>query len=426
MRALKPQGEPAHSAHPSRQAAVPWGLVGLLAALMCVAYLDRVNIGFAALTMNAALGLTPAQFGFAAGIFAVGYAAAGLPSTWALQRFGARRVLAAGALAWGLTAASTAFVHSALGLDILRGLLGVAEAGLAPGTVLVMNAHLPAHLRGRLFGVYFSILPVSQLIAGPLSGVLLSVHALGLAGWQWVFLAEGLPSVALAAGVLRGLPAAPPAAEAACERADGPSEGTFWQGLRGAPVWALSGLCALQSTAGIGVLLFLPLLTRSMGFTVTMSALTATIPAACAAALLPLWGLWSDKARHRGSVAAAANLAVAAGLAGAALLLPSPWALVPLSVALTAFFGSLAPFWTLPAQGGAGAAAAAGIALVTLCGNLGQLAGPWLLGALSPRPGDYGAGLGVLAGIAALAAAGLAAFTAWTARVRAAALTVTR
>lgn len=160
-------------------------IVTLLIAAMFLAYLDRVNLGFAALTMNSALGLTQRQFGFAAGVFSIGYAVAGIPSTLMLQRMGARRWLALTTALWGACSIATAFVHQPGELYTVRLLLGMAEAGLAPGTVLYASTWFPQEYRGRVFGAYFMVLPASQLVAGPLSSVLLGASGrLGLSGWQ--------------------------------------------------------------------------------------------------------------------------------------------------------------------------------------------------------------------------------------------------
>lgn len=396
-------------------------IVVTLIALMFFAYLDRVNVAFAALRMNAALGLTGAQFGFAAGIFALGYAAAGIPSTIMLERVGARRWLALTTALWGLCSTASAFVTGPRELYTIRFLLGIAEAGLAPGTVLYASGWFPKEYRGRVFGGYFLVLPISQLAAGPLCSALLGASgALGLAGWQWIFVAEGLPSLALAVVVL-GLLTESPAhahwlsaqqqewllAKLAREQADRPvlsAAPAHWQALRNPRVWLLAVVCLLQSTAGIGILIFLPLIIHSTGFSARATGIMATIPAAAAAACLPLWGIWADRAKSREPVAATACAVMASGLMGTAMLLPSPWAVLPICLAFMGFFGGLAPFWTLPSAFLTGAGAAVGISLITLTGNMGQLVGPYVLGRLADVSHSYSTGLTILAGFAALAA----------------------
>jgi MFS family permease len=177
-------------------------IVPLLSPVLFFAYLDRVNLGFAALTMNQDLHLTNTQFGTAAGCFAVGYAVAGIPSTLMLHRLGARRWISLTMLIWGLCSAATAFVTRPQELFGVRALLGMAEAGLAPGVVLYTSRWFPSEYRGRMFGTLFMINPLSQLIGSPLSSVLLAADGrLGLAGWQWLFIVEALPTLLLAAVV---------------------------------------------------------------------------------------------------------------------------------------------------------------------------------------------------------------------------------
>ncbi len=403
-----------------------WRIVPLMALTMLCAFIDRVNIGFAALTMNRDLGISNATFGLGVGFFAIGYALAAIPSTLLLNRFGARRWISLIAVAWGLCSAGTAFVTRSEELLAVRLLLGAAEAGFSPGVILYFSRWFPGEYRGRVLGSWFFIAPVGLLAGGPLSSALLSFDGpLGLAGWQWLFIIEAIPSVLLAVLVFCFLTDAPgearwlPAAEKqwlleqlAREQRDlaatvGASP--VWQILASTKVWVLTAVNLVISTAGIGIMIFLPLIAQSVGFSIADAGLITAIAGAASALALPFWGAWSDRSRSREAVVAVACGGTALALLATALLLPSPWAVAPICVALIGFYGSLVAFWTLPSAFLLGAGAAAGIAFINLVGNFGMLTGPWLIGHLSDRSHSYSVGVMGLAAIAAIGAAALAA-----------------
>lgn len=398
-------------------AKVWWRIVPLLALALLFNYLDKVNIGFAALQMNKDLGLSNSVFGVASGLFSFGYALAAIPSTLLLERVGARRWMSCMMVAWGLCSASTAFVSRPEELVVARVALGVAEAGFTPGVILYLSYWFPAEYRGRVLGSFLLILPLALVIGGPISSALLSCDGhFGLAGWKWLFLCEGLPAVLLA-GVVVGLLADKPGkalwlsnaektwligqlGEARTERTN------FAATVRALANWRVVLLATALfgiTTSGTGALIFLPTVIRSMGFSVGATGLVAALPALVATCVFPLWGVWTDRSPHREGVVAVTCLALSVGLCGAAALLPSPWALVPLTIALVGFFGSVVPFWTLPSSFLTGASAAAGIALINIAGNMGGFSGPTLLGRLSDITKSYNGGLAGLAGPVALA-----------------------
>src|SRR5262249_24819450 len=185
-------------------------LIPFLFILYIVSFLDRVNVGFAALEMNRELGLSPAVYGFAAGIFFIGYSLFEVPSNLILARVGARLWIARIMITWGLIAASMMFVRGPISLSVLRFLLGVAEAGFFPGIIFYLSEWFPAEARARAVGRFMTAIPISGVIGGPISGALLGLNGrLGLAGWQWLFLLEGLPAVALGVAVFWYLPDRP-------------------------------------------------------------------------------------------------------------------------------------------------------------------------------------------------------------------------
>ena len=394
-------------------------VVPLLALVLFLNYLDKVNIGFASLQMNRDLALSNTAFGVAAGLFAIGYAFAAIPSTLLLNRCGARRWVSLVMVIWGLCSAATAFVTTRSGLYLARVALGAAEAGFTPGVIFYLNSWFPSAYRGRALGSFLIILPIALVVGGPLSSVLLSVNGLlGLEGWQWLFLVEGLPSVVLAGLVFAFLADSPRTARwlSAGERmwltqelaaedrkiSGSQSRARVRDALTQPRVLILAIAYHGIAASGTGAIIFLPLVIRSMGFSTSMTGIMAALPALVSALSLPLWGFWTDRAHDRSLVVAASCLAITTGLLGTAALFPAPLALAPLTLALVGFFGSVAPFWTLPSSMLTGAAAAAGIAAINVAGNLGSFSGPALFGWLADHLRSYTTGL---VGMAMLAAA---------------------
>jgi ACS family tartrate transporter-like MFS transporter len=396
-----------------------WHIVPLLSLVLLLNFLDKVNIGFASLQMNEDLHLSNSVFGVAAGVFAIGYALAAIPSTVLLQRLGARRWISFVMVVWGLCSAATALVSRPSELFVARIALGAAEAGFAPGVIFFLNSWFPSEYRGRVLGSFLLILPVAIVIGGPLSSALLACNRfLGLAGWKWLFLGEGLPSALLAVLVYRYLADSPRDAhwlsagdkktlmdELADEaqRIQGSQPAmSVWRTLAKPRVLLLAVVYHGIAMSGAGALIFLPLMIRSMGFSVQLTGIVAAAPALAAAVSLPLWGRWADRARRREWVVAMTCFAIAIGLWGTAMLLPAPLAVVPLTVAFVGYFGATAPFWTLPSSFLTGTAAAAAIAAINVVGNLGNFSGPALFGWLSDIH-SHAAGLIGVASVAALA-----------------------
>jgi MFS transporter, ACS family, tartrate transporter len=397
---------------------VIWRIVPLMALVLLFNYLDKVNIGFAAVTMNKDLGFSNTVFGASAGFFAFGYALFGVPSTLLLHRFGARRWITVIMVAWGLISAATAFVGTAREMLIVRFILGAAEAGFTPGMIFYFSLWFPSRYRGRVLGAFLLIYPFSLVIGGPFSSTLFSLDGfLGLHGWQWLFLIEALPTVALAVVVFAQLKDRPADAvwlstgertwlETALANETARLETASSKATLGRPwsdrrAWLLLAVNVGLSTSGIGAYFFMPLIIQSMGFSVKNTGLLVALPGIAATIILPLWGIWADRAKRRETVVAAACALIMIGLLGAAPLLPSVWAIIPLSIAMVGFFGGLVAFWTLPSQFSVGAGAAIGIAIINIMGNLGTFTGPYLLGWLSDKTGTYEAGLMSLAAIAA-------------------------
>ena len=400
-------------------------LLPFLFLLYVVCFLDRVNIGFAALQMNHDLGFSPAVYGFGAGVFFLGYVLFEVPSNLILARMGARVWIARIMITWGLVAAAMMFVRGPLSLYGLRFLLGVAEAGFFPGIIYYLSGWFPAAERARAVARFMIAIPRSGVLGGPLSGALLGLDGrLGLAGWQWLFLLEGLPAVLLGFVVLRYLTDRPeeavwltPAERAwlgahlsrereQCERTHGLS---VLQALANGTVWQLGLLTFLCTGFGQQVLgLWLPQIVRGLsGFSDFMVGVVSAVPNLVAAVAMVLVGAHSDRSGERLVHIAAAAGAASFGFLASAYLHSPVLAVLALSLAAAGLLSSHGPFWALPSTFLSGRAAAGGIALICSVANLSGFVGPYVIGLLKGASGSFHSGL-LLLGLVALAGAGLA------------------
>jgi MFS transporter, ACS family, tartrate transporter len=402
---------------------VTWRLVPLLFFLYVVAYVDRINIGFAALQIKSFLGMGDAAYGLAAGIFFAGYVIFQLPSNLILERIGARRWISFLMVAWGLISSCMIFARSPWHLYALRFLLGSAEAGFFPGIVFYLKGWFPPTARAKTLALFSAGGPVSAIIAGPLSGSLLRLHQARLAGWQWMFLLEGVPAVLLGVGVLLHLTNTPRDADwlsleeknwlidALSHEGETSHARPLATGLSAVfvspQIWLLVFVYFGLNCAGYGITFWLPSLIRNLSGagTITIGVLTA-IPYAAALIVMILAGAHSDRSgEHRWHIALPAFL-------GAIALLPAAYStsvtglVTALSVAVIAEFSMVGPFWALCTLVKPHHAATA-IALINSIGNLGGLAGSYAVGAL--KDANYGFRNGMLVLGAALAAAGVLA-----------------
>lgn len=398
-------------------------LVPFLGLLYFVSFLDRVNVGFAALTMNADVGLTPAMFGLGSGIFFIGYALFEVPSNLLLERVGARRWIARIMISWGVVSAAMALVAGPRSFYALRFLLGVAEAGFFPGILLYLTYWVPWERRGRILASFMLALPVSSAIGAPASAALLGMDHLGLRGWQWLFLLEGIPAIALGFAVLRLLPDRPRDADwlAADERDSLESElaaeraaiaAQSHAGLRDAlldgRVWVLSVVYFCVVTGLYGLSFWLPQILQGLaGWSDLQVGFATALPYVAAAVAMVAVGARSDRTGERRWHTALPAVAGAVALAVSAYPgLPPHAALAALALSAAGIYAVLPVFWTLPMAILTGTAAAAGIALINSIGNLGGFLGPTLIGFVKNASGDYGPSLLALAGLL-LAAGGI-------------------
>jgi ACS family tartrate transporter-like MFS transporter len=386
-------------------------------AFICyvVAYIDRVNIGFAATELQHDLGLTQWQYGFGAGLFFLAYCLFEIPSNLILERVGARRWIARILIGWGFVSMATMFVRDVWTFMGARVLLGIAEAGFFPGMVLYLTYWIPERERARTGALFMMAAPVAVIVGGPVSEALIGLDGrLGLEGWQWLFLVEGFPAVILGLLTLVVLTDRPEeatwlssndrdwltrtmAAEQRQRQAVGHS--SLRTSFASGRVWLLSGVLFMHSLVTYGIFLWLPKMLQDVSGTrgFALSTITA-LPFAAALVAMVIVGRHSDRTGERKLHVAACALTAAVGLVLAAASQGSLWLLV-LSFTLSqmAQRAVVGPFWALPPIFLGGTGAAAGIALINATGNLGGFAGPAIMGALRDMTGGYAGGLLVLA-----------------------------
>ena len=395
-------------------------LVPFLFLLYIVAYLDRVNVGFASLQMNRALGLSPRAYAWGAGIFFASYTLFELPSNLLLARLGARIWIARIMVTWGLVSAGMMFVRGAAGFAAMRFALGAAEAGFFPGIVYYLTRWFPERERARTIASFMTAVLGAGIVGGPISGACLSLDGVGgLAGWQWLFLLEGLPAAALGALVLRVLPDQPEearwlspaergalAARLAQEAHAGREAHTSpAAALTSGRTWLLAAVYFTIPVALYAASFWLPqIIKRASGWSDVAVGGMSAIPYIFGAFGMVASAHHSDRTGERRWHVAGAALLGAAGFAATARAGSAAGALVALSVAMAGLASMFGPFWTLATAHLRGTGAAAGIALINSIGNVGGFVGPYLLGYAVDRTGRFSAGLLLVA--ATLAAGG--------------------
>ncbi|GJD49602.1 Putative tartrate transporter [Methylobacterium crusticola] len=401
---------------------VAWRLVPFLCILYVVAFVDRINVGFAALTMSRDLGLTPTMFGFGAGIFFLSYFLFEVPSNLLLDRFGARRWIARVMITWGLISMGFAFITGPGQFYVLRFLLGVAEAGFFPGVILYLTYWFPKRWRGRVTAGFVVAIPIASAVAAPVSGYLLAMDGiLGFRGWQWMFILEAAPAVILGFVCLAYLTDRP--------------EGAAWltpeqrdwlvaemRAERGAPQhhslrevgatlvsWPVLRLALVYfglTTGLYGIELWLPQIVKGFGHSNIEVGFISALPYLLAIATMGAWARHSDRTGERFGHVAAACAVGCAGLVVAGLVhefvVPT---VIFLAIAIAGVMAARPPFWQLPTEFLSGTKAAAGIAAINSIGNLGGFVGPALIGWAREASGSFTLGLMISAATLALSAA---------------------
>jgi ACS family tartrate transporter-like MFS transporter len=395
-------------------------LIPFMVALYTVSFLDRVNVGFAALTMNKDLGFTPEIYGWGAGIFFFGYFLFEIPSNVILTHVGARRWICRIMASWGVISAANAFVQGPTSFYVVRFLLGLAEAGFAPGMIFYLSLWFPARLRARYTAAYFLAIPLTNVMGAPVSSLILGIDGvLGLHGWQWLFILEALPALMLAVVVFFFLPDGPAdahwldqgereriAGELFRERDDADDRlHDVRSALADSRVLLLAAIYFGIVVGLYGIGYWLPQMVQGMGFSNFAIGVLVALPYAAAGIAQYLWGRHSDHAAERvWHVALPAAFSSFAFAISAALQSPA-LVLVALAIAAIGICSTLAPFWAMPPQFLSGKGAAAGIAAINAVGNLGGFIGPYAVGWARQETGNYSGGMMILAGFLLAAAA---------------------
>jgi MFS transporter, ACS family, tartrate transporter len=392
-------------------------LIPLMLVLFLVNYLDRVNVAFAALTMNRDLNFSPAVYGFGAGVLFLGYFAFHVPANLILERVGARRWMFSILLVWGVLSAATALVQGPISFYVLRFLLGAAESGLYPGLIYYLTLWFPPEYRARYVANFLIGLPLAFVIGAPLSTLLLELDGLlGFRGWQWMFVLEGLPACVLAFVVLKMMPDSPAQAgwlsqaekqfiAARLAAQEPPKHPRLLQALSDKRVIALGLIYLADQSAASGSRFWLPQIVQGMGFSNLLTGVIVALPFVVAMGAMFLWGRSSDLREERVWHVAIPLLLTALGFVIAMNTSSTVVALVALSVSMIGPLMFLGPFWGFGAAFLGGRAAAGAIAVVSALGSLGGFIGPNVVGVLREATASYAPGIIALAVALAVSAA---------------------
>ena len=384
-------------------------LIPLLMVSYFAAYLDRVNVGFAALTMNKSLGFSAEVFGIGSGIFFLGYFLFEVPSNLILSKVGARKWIARILLTWGVVSGATAFVTGTWSFLGIRFLLGLAEAGFYPGIILYLTWWFPSAYRSRIIGTFMTAIPISIVTGSLVSSQILRLGNWGgLHDWQWLFILEAVPAIILGFVVMFYLTDGPEHAHwlrpeqrdwligrLAAERShkEAIRHYSFAQTMRNPRVWLLTLVYFGQNMSGYGLVLFLPQIVSRFGVGVGVNGLLSALPFAAGAVAMVLWGLHSDRTGERPLHAAAACFLAFAGLAVCVLLHDPVLTMIAIILSQMGQAAIAPTFWTLPTAMLSGTAAAGGIALINAVGNLGGFLGPYMMGSIKDATGSFSIGL---------------------------------
>jgi len=399
---------------------ISWRIVPFIMLLYFVAYIDRVNIGFAALTMNKELGFSSSVFGFGAGIFFIGYFLFEVPSNLVLEKVGARLWIARVMITWGLISGAMAFVQGETSFYVLRFLLGAAEAGFFPGIILYLSYWFPARHRAGVTAFFMAAAPISTALGSPVSAALLQMHGIwGFAGWQWLFIIEAIPALLLGIVVLLYMTDRPEKAkwladderswlvdEMNAERAGKAAHAShsIWRGLADLRVLALA-LIYFGTSAGLYTLgIWAPQIIQQLGVSSMTVGFLNMIPPTVSVIAMVLWARHSDRTFERTWHVVGPCLLAATGLAFAGNAAGVVMVVLALTVVNIGISSAKPPLWSMPTLFLSGSAAAAGIATINSIGNLGGFAGPFMIGWIKDLTGSFAGGLYFVAGLLILSA----------------------
>ncbi len=402
---------------------ISWRILPFVMLLYFVSFLDRVNVGFAALTMNKAIGLTPAMYGLGGGLFFVGYFLFEVPSTFILYRVGVRVWIARVMVTWGLVAAGSAFVTGPHSFYTLRFVLGVAEAGFFPGIILYLSLWFPARFRAIAAAVFMAAAPLSTAIGSPISGALMELPQFaGLSNWQWLYIIEAVPAILLGLAVLKVLTDKPEQAHwleleerdwlvstlqserTSAKSSYGAGLATALRTMHNPRVLALS-LIYLGTSAGLYTLgLWAPLILRQFAFSSIQTGWINAVPSVVAIGGMTVWARHSDRTQERTWHVVLPCAAACIGLIWAGAAHTAIGVILALVIVNVGISAAKAPLWAMATTFLSGANAAAGIATINSIGNLGGFLGPFLIGWIKGRSGSYTDGLYVVGATLAISA----------------------
>jgi MFS transporter, ACS family, tartrate transporter len=392
-------------------------LTPLLMVLYIIAYIDRVNVSFAALTMNKDIGLDAYSYGLGAGIFFIGYFIFEIPSNLILARVGASRWIARILFTWGIIATAMAWVEGPTSFLVMRFLLGVAEAGFFPGVILYLTYWFPARYRARIISRFMIAIPLSLAVGAPLSTWIMQLDGvLGYKGWQWLFVLEGLPAILLTFAVLKLMPDKPSDASWLNENekrwleqelisdheavAVVKKESSIMRVFTNPLIWAFAFIYLCNTASNLGLSMFLPQIIKEAGFSTMQTGFLMSIPYIAGCIGMLAIGHSSDHYKERKWHLTGSLTIAAAGLGIAGLLGSSVGAIIALCFATIGIMGTKGAFWPLPSAYLSGAGAAAGLALINSVGNLGGFVGPWAVGLAKQTTHTFSGGLYALSLIA--------------------------
>jgi MFS family permease len=398
---------------------VSWRLMPFLLLAYLICYIDRVNVGFASLQMNKAIGIDPKTYGLGAGIFFVGYFILEVPSNLALQRFGARTWVARIMITWGIVSAAFALIGGPTGFLVLRFLLGAAEAGFFPGVILYITYWYPAQYRAIIVGIFMVAIPVAGLIGSPVSGAILYMDGmLGLGGWQWIFLLEAAPAVLLGVAAFVWLTDRPEHAswlapqqqqwlvdklEVERRRAPRVSHESVWRVISNKYVLIMALVYSGAAGASTALALWMPQLVKSFGLSNWETGLLNAVPFGIAAVWMILWGRNSDRTGERVWHNALPLGWMVVALVATFWAIGSLWAMIPLLTLVAAgTYASKGPFWALSSEWLGATSAAAGLAQINALGNLTGFIFNYLIGWIQAETGSFPLALMPIAAVAAI------------------------
>jgi ACS family tartrate transporter-like MFS transporter len=398
---------------------VSWRLMPFLLAAYLLCYIDRVNVGFASLQMNKAVGIDPKTYGLGAGIFFIGYFILEVPSNLALERFGARTWIARIMITWGLVSGAFALIGGPTAFLVLRFLLGAAEAGFFPGVILYLTYWYPAVYRAKIVGIFMVAIPLAGLIGSPISGAILGMDGvLNLGGWQWIFILEAVPTLLLGLVAFFWLTDRPEHApwlapehqawlisrlEAERRRAPRVTHDSVWRVMTNKYVLIMALVYAGAAGASTSLALWMPQLVKSFGLSNFGTGMVNAVPFGIAAVWMVLWGRSSDKTGERVWHNALPLAWMVVAMVATFWAIGSLWLMIPLLTLIAAgTYASKGPFWALSSEWLGTAAAAAGLAQINALGNLSGFFFNYLIGWIKDETGSFPLAIMPIAAIATI------------------------